>query len=83
MIYYGDQVISIKASVELPAGNEHHGLGNGSLDVMGSLLIDKRLSKILSMYANAGMVFLGNLKAKETIDLTEYFYAGIGIEAAV
>lgn len=82
VIYNGDPVISIKTAIELPTGNESHGFGNGSLDFMGSLLIDKRLSKRLLIYGNAGMVFPGNLKAEETIDLREYFYAGIGIEAA-
>ncbi len=82
VVYHDDPVISIKTAIELPTGNESHGFGNGSPDFMGSLLIDKRLSERLLMYGNAGMVFPGNLKAKETIDLKEYFYAGIGIEAA-
>jgi len=78
-----DQLISIKAEVELPTGAASKGYGNGSLDGGFSLLLDKRLGENIMSYFNIGVIFPGRLKAVEPIGLNTSVYGGMGLEARI
>ncbi len=73
-------VVSLLADLELPTGNARIGYGNGSLDAGMALLLDYDLSAEARMYANAGAVVPGHLKALQTIELRNFYYAGAGVE---
>ncbi|MBF0342703.1 MAG: DUF3187 family protein [Nitrospirae bacterium] len=76
-----DPLISIVFEVELPTGSSPKtGIGNGSLDAGGGLMISKSLSNSLQTYAIAGVVFPGNYRGYETIKLRNYLYAGAALE---
>ena len=78
-----DPLISILADVELPTGNARIGYGNGSVDAGVAILLDKELGEKSKFYANLGAVFPGDLKAFQTVNLDNFFYAGAGIEVSV
>jgi len=73
--------VSLLANIELPTGEAKTGYGNGSLDAGLGVLADMRLGEQYKIYANLGAVFPGDLKAYQTISLSNYAYGGIGIEA--
>lgn len=83
MIFTSDPAVSVSASLELPTGDASKGYGNGSLDAGLSVLVDKRLGENLMSYFNAGVIFPGNIKAEQTINLKESFFAGAGLEYLV
>ena len=78
-----DPVISVLADLELPTGNARVGYGNGSVDTGVAVLLDKDLGAETKLYANLGAVFPGDLKAFQTVGLSNFIYAGAGIEALV
>jgi hypothetical protein len=78
-----DPVVSLMADVELPTGNARVGYGNGSVDSGLAMLLDKELGKETKLYANLGVVFPGDLKAFQTVGLSNFIYAGAGIESLV
>lgn len=82
MLFANDPVVSIKFDLELPTGDASHGYGNGSLDAGLSLLINKRLSERIKSYFSIGIVSPGDLKGYEKIELKEFYYGAVGIEAA-
>lgn len=82
MIFANDPVVSIKLDLELPTGDASNGYGNGSFDAGLSLLVNKRLFEKIKSYLNVGIVSPGDLKGYEKIELKEFYYGGIGIEAA-
>lgn len=75
-----DPVVSVMANIELPTGDAGIGYGSGSIDAGAAVLLDKNLGEDAKLYANAGMVRPGDLKAYQTIALRTFFYAGAGIE---
>jgi hypothetical protein len=79
----GDPVISIRGEIEFPTGDAEAGYGNGTIDAGLSLLIDKKLSEKMKTYVNLGIVFPGDLKGYESIDLEEFMYVGVALEAMV
>jgi hypothetical protein len=79
----GDPVVSVKADLELPTGSASRGYGNGSVDGGASLLIDKNITEKVKAYLNLGVVFPGDLRARETIRLKEFLYGGLCVEAAL
>lgn len=82
MILGNDPVVSIKFDLEIPTGDASNGYGNGSLDAGASLLINKKITEKIKSYFNIGIVSPGDLKGYEKIELKEFYYGGIGIEAA-
>jgi hypothetical protein len=79
----GDPAISIRGDLEFPTGNADAGYGNGSLDAGIAILVDKRLAEWLKTYMNIGVVFPGNLKGHEKVNLRDFIYGGTAIEASV
>jgi hypothetical protein len=77
-----DPAISIKGDIELPTGDVKEGYGNGSIDAGIAALIEKKLSEKFKAYGNLGIVFPGDLKGYEKVELREFIYGGTGIEAA-
>jgi hypothetical protein len=82
-IVTGDPVLSVRFDVEFPTGSTSEGFSNGSLDAGISLLLDKKLGETCMTYANAGVVFPGDLKWKERVELKPFAYGAVGIEAAL
>lgn len=82
MILSNDPEVSIKLDLDLPTGDASNGYGNGSFDAGLSLLVNKKLFEKIKSYLNVGIVSPGDLKGYEKIELKEFYYGGIGIEAA-
>ena len=79
----GDPAISIKGEIELPTGEPETGYGNGSIDTGISLLMDKEFGETWKTYLNLGVVFPGDLKGHERVNLDHFLYGGVAIEAAL
>lgn len=79
-VYSTNPVISLRAEVELPTGDAKSGYGNGSLDTGLSVLVDGQLGRSVMVYGNAGIVFPGDLKGYERVDLDEFGFAAAGVE---
>ncbi len=77
----GDPAVSVVADVELPTGSASKGYGNGSIDAGVGLLVDKKLSEKIKGYLNLGVVFPGDFRARETVELRNFVYGGICLEA--
>lgn len=75
--------LSIKGDVELPVGNAKEGFGNGSIDAGLALLLDKRITDSIMTYANLGVVFPGDVRGYEKVNLKKFVYGGAGIEAYI
>lgn len=82
-IMESDPVISVLADIELPTGNPRVGYGNGSYDSAFAVLVDKTLGEKTKLYGNIGAVLPGDLKAFQTVGLSNFYYAGAGIEALI
>jgi hypothetical protein len=82
-ILKGDPAISIKGDIELPTGDAREGYGSGSIDAGIAALIEKKLSEKFKTYCNLGVVFPGDLKGYEKVELREFIYGGTGVEAAL
>ncbi|MDA8084476.1 MAG: DUF3187 family protein [Nitrospiraceae bacterium] len=80
MLLSADPAVSVVAGVELPTGDARSGYGNGSVDADLAVMVDKRLGDKMMSYFNAGVIFPGDLKAEETVNLRQSFYAGAGLE---
>jgi Protein of unknown function (DUF3187) len=80
-ILQGDPAISIKGDVEFPTGDAESGYGSGSFDAGISLLLDKKLSQQFKTYVNLGVVFPGDLKGHEKVDLRKFLYGAGALEA--
>ena len=77
----GDPAISIRGDIEFPTGASRKGYGNGSVDSGLALLVDKDISRKFKSYFNIGIVFPGDLKGDQTIDLKEFLFGGAAVEA--
>jgi hypothetical protein len=75
--------LSVKGDVELPVGNAKEGYGNGSIDVGIALLLDKKITNSIMTYGNLGVVFPGDVRGYEKVDLNNFVYGGAGVEAYV
>jgi hypothetical protein len=71
---------AVLVSEELPTGNARVGYGNGSYDTGIALLLDQDLADNARLYANAGAVFPGKLRAFQTVGLNTWYYAGAAAE---
>lgn len=74
--------VSVMGTVELPAGDAETGYGNGSIDGALAVLADMQWGGAYRGYGNVGYVVPGDLRAKQTVPLRNFLYAGIGVEAA-
>ncbi|RJQ49443.1 MAG: DUF3187 family protein [Nitrospiraceae bacterium] len=73
--------ISIKGDVEIPVGNAKQGYGNGSVDALISVLLDKKITDRIMTHWNIGGVFPGDVKGHEKIELDDFIFGGAAIEA--
>ncbi|MEJ2697141.1 MAG: DUF3187 family protein, partial [Candidatus Sulfobium sp.] len=80
-ILTGDPVVSLRVDVELPTGDASSGFGSGGFDTGVACLVNKKISEKFMSYLNIGVVFPGNLRAVDTVDLETFPYGGAGIEA--
>jgi hypothetical protein len=79
----GDPEISIKGEIEFPSGDSKNGYGNGSIDTGVSLLMDKEFGETWKTYLNLGVVFPGDLKGYERVELKSFIWGGAAAEAAL
>ena len=82
-ILTGDPAVSLRGDVELPTGDAKKGYGSGSIDAGVAVMIDKKLGEKFKAYGNLGVIFPGDLKAHEKVQLREFVYGGTGVEAAL
>jgi hypothetical protein len=72
--------ISIKGDVEIPVSSAKQGFSNGSLDAGASMLMDMPVTEKIRTYGNFGVVFPGDLRGHETINLENFIYGGAAAE---
>jgi hypothetical protein len=75
--------VSIKGDIEFPTGSVKDGYGNGSMDAGVSVLLDKGVSGSAILYLNLGVVWPGDVRGYERIDLKDFVYGGVALEAMV
>jgi hypothetical protein len=75
--------ISIRGDLEFPTGDAERGYGNGSMDAGVSVLLDLGINDTVMTFWNAGVVFPGDMKGLERVDMQNYFYGIASIEAAL
>jgi len=80
LMYSDDFKLSIKADVEVPVSNAEKGYSNGSIDAGLSLLFDKTVTEGTMTYWNLGVVFPGDIKGHDTLDLKNFVYGGAAVE---
>jgi len=80
-LLHDDPAVSIKADIELPTGDAKKGFGSGSIDAGLAILADKRLGEKVKLYLNVGAVFAGDYKGYETVELRDYLFGGVALEA--
>ncbi len=83
LITSDDLNLSIKADIELPAGDAKEGFGNGSVDAGLSILLDKRISEKIMTYWNIGGVLAGDVRGHQTLDIDDFIFGGAAIEAHI
>jgi hypothetical protein len=83
VIWGGDPSVSVRAELQLPTGDASEGFGSGTVGAGATLLIDKKLSEKFMSYWNVGAVLPGDLKARETVSLRNFFHGGASVEAAL
>jgi hypothetical protein len=74
--------VSMQANIELPTGDPERGYGSGGVDTSLAVLADVRIGERSAAFVNIGAGFPGDLKARQTVDLRPYAFAGTGLEAA-
>lgn len=75
--------LSIKGDIEIPVGDAKQGYGNGSVDALVSLLVDKKITDRIMTYWNIGGSFPGDVKGHETVKLDNFIFGGAAVEAIV
>ncbi len=75
--------LSVAGNVEVPVSSAKKGYSNGSLDAGVSVLLDKSITDAVMTYWNFGAVFPGDVRGHEKVDLKNYLYGGVAIEAAL
>ena len=76
-----DHNLSLKADVEIPVSNAKKGYSNGSVDAAVSILFDKSYSDTTMTYWNLGVVFPGDVRGHERVELENFIYGGLAIES--
>lgn len=72
--------VSLYGTVELPTGEAKTGFGSGSPDTGLAVLAETAFFDCCSAFANAGVVFPGDLRAYERVETQTYGFMGVGIE---
>ncbi len=80
LVSFNEYTLSIRGDIEMPVGDAKKGYGNGSMDAGLGLLFDRTISDRTMTYWNLGIVFPGDIKANETLDIKNFVYAGAAIE---
>jgi Protein of unknown function (DUF3187) len=80
---FGETLWAVKSDLELPTGDPNTGFGNGSPDWGVALIGERKLGPSFKLTGALGLVLPGDLKARETIDLQPYYYAGVAGEWAL
>jgi len=80
-LLYDDPAVSIKADIEFPTGDAKRGYGSGSIDAGMAILADKRLGEKVKLYLNFGAVLAGDYKGYETVELRDFLFGGVALEA--
>ncbi len=73
--------LSIRGDLELPMSSAKKGYSNGNVDAGVALLLDKEITENMMAYLNIGAVFPGDVRGERTLDLDNFMYGGIAIEA--
>jgi hypothetical protein len=80
---FAEMLLALKADLELPTGDPNTGFGNGSLDWGLAVIGERNLGQAFKLTGTLGLVLPGDLKARETVTLQPYYYAGIAAEWAL
>jgi hypothetical protein len=72
--------VSVKGDVEIPVSSAKQGFSNGSLDAGASILVDRRITGKILTYWNFGVVFPGDVRGHEKINLENFIYGGAAVE---
>ena len=80
LISSDDFSLSLKGDIELPTGDAKKGYGNGSVDAGISVLLDKSVSDRINTYWNLGVVFPGDVRGYQRVDLKNFVYGGTAVE---
>jgi hypothetical protein len=75
--------LSVKGDIELPLGSGKKGYSNGSMDAGVSALLDKKITDSIMTYINIGAIFPGDVRGHEKLNLKNFIYGGLGVEAVV
>lgn len=75
-----DYQLSVRGDIEIPVSNAKEGYSNGNIDTGVSLLYDKSISESTMTYWNFGVVFPGDVRGHETVDLKNFVYGGLAVE---
>ncbi len=73
--------LSVKGDIEFPVTHAEEGYSNGSVDTALSLLFDRNFFDRMMTYWNVGAVFPGDVRAHEKVDLHNFIYGGLSVEA--
>jgi hypothetical protein len=82
-LFKGDPAVSVRGDLEVPTGDPKAGFGSGGIDSGIAVLADKNLGKNFRSYFNLGIIFPGDLKGYEKIELGNFIYGGVALEAAL
>jgi hypothetical protein len=80
---FGNSSLAVKGDIEFPTGEPNTGFGNGSLDLGLSAIAEWKPAALFLLTGTLGLVFPGDLKAYETVDLQPYYYLGLAGEWAI
>lgn len=75
-----DYTLSVKGDIEIPVSSAKKGYSNGGMDTAISLLFDKSFSGSTITYWNLGVVFPGDVRGYENINLKNYVNGGLAVE---
>ncbi len=71
--------LSVKGDVEIPVSDAKKGYSNGSVDAGISILLDKKISDRTMTYWNLGVVFPGDVRGHERVDLDNFLHGGAAV----
>lgn len=73
----------VTANMEIPLGDAGQGFGNGGLDAGFALVLDAQITEWLMNYWNAGVVFPADVRGHTSLNLRNFVYGGVCLEAMV
>ncbi|MBI4844002.1 MAG: DUF3187 family protein [Nitrospirae bacterium] len=83
-IFSSDKMnLSARGDAEFPTGSAKKGYGNGSIDAGAAILFDAKIADDFMTYWNLGVVFPGDLKGNEDVDLEDFIYGGAAVETTL